>query len=74
MGEQKNLLSMLVQAQGVEAQAARSFCGGPGKKSRKLLVLAGGEQHSQQVSLWHSSRELGRAKRIVLTAGAGSTF
>jgi hypothetical protein len=42
---------MLVQAQAGEAQAARGFWGAQAKKSRKLLVPAGGEQHRQQVGL-----------------------
>jgi hypothetical protein len=46
--ERKKSSSMLVQAQAGEAQAARGFWAGPGRKSRKLLVQAGRQQDRQQ--------------------------
>ncbi len=62
---------MLVQAQAGEAQAARGFRGGPGKKKSKI---AGAGWRGAAQGAGGPLRGLGRAKKIVRNASAGSMF
>jgi hypothetical protein len=50
LGERKKLPTMLEQATGAEAQAAKCFWWDPGMNSQKWLLALGGEQLREEVS------------------------